>query len=56
METILHRIRAYLYDNPLTTDNAHDYVARVNSEQSLTVKQIAEMAAVRGGADISAIF
>jgi hypothetical protein len=54
METILHRIRAYLYDNPLTTDNANDYVARVNSEQSLTVKQIAEMAAVRGGADISA--
>jgi hypothetical protein len=51
---ILHRIKAYLYDNPLTKDDVNDYVARVSSEYSLNVKQIAETAASRGGADISA--
>jgi hypothetical protein len=54
METILHRIKAYLYDNPLTKEDVSDYVARVSSEQSLNVKQIAEAATSRGGADISA--
>jgi hypothetical protein len=54
METILHRIKAYLYDNALTKDDVNDFVARVNSEHSLGVKQIAEIAALRGGADISA--
>jgi hypothetical protein len=50
----LHRIKAYLYPNALTQENANDYVARVTSEPSLDVKQIAESAAERGGADISA--
>jgi hypothetical protein len=54
MTTILHRIKAYLYDNALTKDDVNDYVARVNSEHSLSVKQIAETATSRGGADISA--
>jgi hypothetical protein len=51
---ILHRIKAYLYDNPLTEKDLNDYVARVSSEHSLSVKQVAEAAASRGGADISA--
>ncbi|MDR1369694.1 MAG: hypothetical protein LBJ72_06165 [Dysgonamonadaceae bacterium] len=54
MPVIKHRIKACLYDNPLTKEDAEDYVARVSSEQSLTVAQIAETAASRGGADISA--
>jgi hypothetical protein len=52
--TILHRIKAYLYNNALTEENPNDYVARVSSEHSLNVGQIAESAATRGGADISA--
>ncbi|MDR2683089.1 MAG: DUF4469 domain-containing protein [Dysgonamonadaceae bacterium] len=51
MANILHRIKAYLYDNPLTKDDANDYVARVSSEQSLNVRQVAESAVARGGAD-----
>jgi hypothetical protein len=51
---ILHKVRAYLYDNPLTKGDVNDYVARVSSEQSLNVKQVAESAATRGGADITA--
>ncbi|MDR0427715.1 MAG: DUF4469 domain-containing protein [Dysgonamonadaceae bacterium] len=54
MANILHRIKAYLYENPLTKENPNDLVARVDSEVSLTVKDIAESAALRGGADISA--
>jgi hypothetical protein len=54
MANILHRIKAFLYDNPLTELDVNDYVARVSSEQSLNVKQIAEAACSRGGADISA--
>lgn len=47
---ILHRIKAYLYDNPLT-ENPNDFVARASSEQSLNVRQVAEAAVSRGGAD-----
>ncbi|MDR1121567.1 MAG: DUF4469 domain-containing protein [Dysgonamonadaceae bacterium] len=54
MATILHKIRAYLYDNALTKDDVNDYIALVSSEHSLSVKQIAEIAALRGGSDISA--
>ena len=54
MATILHRIKAYLYDNALTKDNPDDLIARVSSERSLSVKDICESAATRGGADISA--
>lgn len=51
--TTLHKIRAYLYDNFLTED-PNDFVARVQSERSLNVKDICQTAATRGGADISA--
>jgi hypothetical protein len=54
MNAILHRIKAYLYNNALTKDDVNDLVARVSSEESLTVRQIAESASERGGADISA--
>ncbi|MDR3246352.1 MAG: DUF4469 domain-containing protein [Prevotellaceae bacterium] len=54
METILHRIKAYLYDNALTKDNSNDFVARVSAERSLSVKDICDSAGTRGGADISA--
>jgi hypothetical protein len=54
MATILHRIKAHLYDNALTKDNPDDLIARVNSERSLGVKDICESAATRGGADVSA--
>jgi hypothetical protein len=52
MATILHRVKAYLYDNPLT-EKADDYTARVSSERSLDINQICESAVSRGGADIS---
>ena len=48
-----HKIKAYLYDNALT-DNPNDFVARVQSECSLSIKDICQMAVTRGGADISA--
>lgn len=51
---ILHRIKAYLYDNLLTRDNPNDFIARTISERSLNVKQICESAVNRGGADVSA--
>lgn len=51
---ILHKIKAYLYDNLLTKDNPNDYIARTSSERSLNVKQICEAAVSRGGADVSA--
>jgi hypothetical protein len=51
---ILHRIRAYLYDNPLTTGNKNDFMARVVSDRSLSVRDICEKARQRGGADVTA--
>jgi hypothetical protein len=48
----LHKIKAYLHDNVLT-DDPNDFIARVNSERSLTVKNISDSAATRGGANIS---
>lgn len=51
---ILHKIKAYLYDNFLTKDNPNDFIARTVSERSLSVKQICESAVTRGGADVSA--
>jgi hypothetical protein len=50
---ILHTIKAQLYDNALT-ENPNDLVARVKSERSLSVADICNSAAARGGADISA--
>jgi DNA-binding domain/Domain of unknown function (DUF4469) with IG-like fold len=54
MATILHKIKAYLYDNVLTKDNPNDFTARTASERSLNVQEICLSAANRGGADISA--
>lgn len=51
---ILHKIKAYLYDNVLTKDNPNDFIARTVSERSLNVKQICQAAVSRGGADITA--
>lgn len=48
-----HKIRAYLYDNALT-ENPNDFIARVASERSLTVRDISQAATTRGGADLSA--
>ncbi|PZU80686.1 MAG: hypothetical protein DI529_16360 [Chryseobacterium sp.] len=50
---ILHKIKAYLYDNLLTKDNPNDFIARTVSERSLNVKQICEVAVSRGGADVT---
>ncbi len=50
---ILHKIKAYLYNNFLTKDNPNDFIARTVSEQSLNVKQICESAVSRGGADVN---
>ncbi|WP_312903288.1 DNA-binding domain-containing protein [Chryseobacterium taichungense] len=52
--SILHKIKAYLYDNTLTKDNPNDFIARTASERSLSVKQICEAATSRGGANVSA--
>lgn len=46
---ILHKIKAYLYDNVLTKDNPNDFITRTVSERSLNVKQICEAAVNRGG-------
>ena len=54
MPNILHKIKAYLYDNVLTKDNPNDFTARTASERSLNVQQICQAAVSRGGADISA--
>jgi hypothetical protein len=53
MAKILHRIKATLYDNPLT-DDPNDLIARVIAERSLGVGQVCESAVSRGGADIPA--
>ena len=51
---ILHKIKAYLYDNLLTKDDPNDFIARTVSERSLSVQQICEAAVARGGSDVSA--
>ena len=49
----LHKIKAYLYDNPLTGD-PYDLTARVAAERSLTIADISQTAVTRGGANITA--
>ena len=49
----LHTIKARLYDNLLTED-PNDFIARVTTDRSLSIKDIAKSAATRGGADLSA--
>lgn len=53
MANILHKIKAYLYENFLTPD-PDDYSARVSSERTLSVKDICTAAVTRGGADTTA--
>jgi hypothetical protein len=48
-----HKIKAQLYDNVLT-ENPNDFIARVVSEKSLSVADIARSAVQRGGANVSA--
>ncbi|GHV90726.1 hypothetical protein AGMMS50268_12290 [Spirochaetia bacterium] len=50
---VLHTIKAWLYDNPLTV-NQNDYAARVSAERTLSMREICESAVARGGADINA--
>jgi hypothetical protein len=54
MNAILHRIKAWLFLNALTTENPNDFTARVSSEKSLNVRRVCEAAVERGGADVSA--
>jgi hypothetical protein len=42
MEAILHRIKAWLFPNALTTEDPNDFTARVSSEKSLNVQQVCE--------------
>jgi hypothetical protein len=53
MANILHKIKAWLYNNPLT-DNPNDLVARVVSDRTLSVKDLCESAVERGKSDIPA--
>ena len=48
-----HNIQAQLYDNILTP-NPNDFIARVSSERTLTVKDVCVSAVARGGAKITA--
>jgi hypothetical protein len=48
-----HKIKAQLYENVLT-ENPNDFIARVVSEKSLTIGEVARAAVRRGGADIPA--
>jgi hypothetical protein len=50
---ILHKIKAWLYKNLLTPD-PDDYIIRVVSERTLSVRDVCESAVSRGDADISA--
>jgi hypothetical protein len=50
---VLHTIKAWLYENPLTEDE-NNYTARVSAERALSVRDICESAVMRGGADINA--
>lgn len=50
---VLHKIKAYLYENYLSKEVPAGFIARVSSERTLNVKQICEAAVSRGGADIS---
>jgi hypothetical protein len=53
MATVLHKVKAYLYDNAFTKENPNSYIARICSERSLNVKDICKSAALRGGSDVS---
>ncbi|MFT3738261.1 MAG: DNA-binding domain-containing protein [Breznakibacter sp.] len=50
MPNVLHTIKAWLYDNPLTKKNPRDFMARASIEKSLDITQICNSAVTRGGA------
>ena len=50
---VFHKIKAQLYDNVLT-ENPNDFTARVISEKSLSIADVAQSAVSRGGANVSA--
>jgi hypothetical protein len=50
---ILHSIQASLYKNPLT-ETPGDFVARVSSDRTLSLRDICLSATTRGSADVSA--
>ena len=50
---VLHTIKAWLYENLLTEDQ-NDFSARVSAERALSVRDVCQSAAERGGADINA--
>jgi hypothetical protein len=52
MNTQWHTIKVWLYVNSLT-DNPNDYIGRVSSDRTLTIKDVCEAAVTRGGANIS---
>jgi hypothetical protein len=51
--SVFHKIKAQLYNNVLT-GNPNDFIARVVSEKSLSIRDIVQSAIDRGGANISA--
>jgi hypothetical protein len=51
--SVLHTIKAWLFDNQLTEDQ-NDFAARVSAERTLNVREICQSAVERGGADIHA--
>jgi len=46
----LHKIKALLHDNVLTED-PNDFIARVVAEKPLSIEDICQSAANRGGAE-----
>jgi hypothetical protein len=50
---LLHTIKAQLFANPLT-ENENDFSARTLAERTLSVREICQSSAARGGADINA--
>jgi hypothetical protein len=50
---VLHKIKAWLYRNQLTSD-PNDYVIRVIPERTLGIGEICKSDVTRGGADVPA--
>ena len=47
-----HKMKAWLYDNPLTPD-PYDFFIRIKSEKALTVDDVSQSAAKRGGSNVT---
>lgn len=50
---VLHKVKAYLYENHLSKEPNPGLIARTSSERTINVRQICQAAVTRGGADIS---